>query len=171
MLRIGILGGATIVPRFVKGVNLSGVAQVIALARRDVTQAKQMAEALGIPQVYPTYQALLQAPDIDLVYLPLINSQHFPVAKMALEAGKSVLLEKPFTLTTEQAQTLFELARAKHCFLMEAQKAVFLPVILEVKKQLEAGIIGDLEHIDIQESRAGVESIPWFHDLRRAAAR
>ena len=165
MLRIGILGGATIVPRFVEGVRLSGAAEVVGLARRNVESAKKLAKQLNIAEVFENYETLVNSKNIDLVYIPLINSAHFSAAKMALQAGKSVLLEKPFTLTTHEALALFELAKSRHLFLMEAQKAVFLPVLHQVKQVLEAGKIGALQHIEIKESRAGVEKIPWFHDL------
>ncbi|WP_259752243.1 Gfo/Idh/MocA family protein [Lactococcus lactis] len=137
MLKIGIMGAAKIVPRFVAGVKESGQAEVIGIAARNKEKAQKAALELGIPEVYDDYTSLVNAAKIDLIYIPLINKQHYPQAKMALGAGKNVLLEKPFTLTLEESQELFKIANEKNLFLMEAQKSVFLPVMSQIKKWLD----------------------------------
>ena len=135
------MGAAKIVPRFVAGVKESGQAEVTGIAARNKEKAQKTALELEIPQVYDDYASLVNAAEIDLIYIPLINKQHYPQAKMALEAGKNVLLEKPFTLTLEESQELFKIANEKNLFLMEAQKSVFLPVMAQIKKWLDANEI------------------------------
>lgn len=166
MLRIGIMGVASIAPRFVAGVRASQKAVVVmGVAARDVQRAQAFATTQAIPKVYANYQALVTAPDIDLVYIPLRNREHFAGAKLALENGKHVLLEKPFTLTVAEAKTLFSLAQQHHCFLMEAQKAVFLPVIQRARQLIQQGVLGEIQYIRSQSSHAGAQQIPWFDDI------
>ncbi|MFC4652372.1 Gfo/Idh/MocA family protein [Lactococcus nasutitermitis] len=167
MIKIGIMSGASIVPRFVAGIRASGVAEATAIATRDDKKTKQLAKELGISRTYSSYGELVADSELDLIYIPLINNQHFSGAKLALNAGKNVLLEKPFTVTEDETKELFELAKQKKLLLMEAQKALFLPIIHEVKSRILSGEIGKVEWVDIQESRAGSESIPWFLDLSK----
>ena len=108
------MGAAKIVPRFVAGVKESGQAEVTGIAARNKKKTQKAALELEIPQVYDDYASLVNAAEIDLIYIPLINKQHYPQAKMALEAGKNVLLEKPFTLTLEESQELFKIANEKN---------------------------------------------------------
>lgn len=164
-INYGIMGGASIVPRFVAGLQASASSQAAAIATRHLDKTKKMASDLGIPKVHETYEALVADPELDIIYIPLWNKGHFEGAKLAIENGKHVLLEKRFTLKAADAATLFDLAKAKGVFLMEAQKAVFLPVMQEIKHRLEAGEIGRVEWVDIQQSHPGVEVIPWFDDV------
>ena len=166
MLKIGIMGAAKIVPRFVAGVKESGQAEVIGIAARNKEKAQKAALELEIPQVYDDYASLVNAAEIDLIYIPLINKQHYPPAKMTLEAGKNVLLEKPFTLTLEESQELFKIANEKNLFLMEAQKSVFLPVMAQIKKWLDANEIGKISRLAINDFRPHTNRESWALDLK-----
>ncbi len=167
MLKIGIMSGASIVPRFVEGIKESGVAQAVAIATRRLEKAQQLATELGIPKAYGSYAALLSDNEIELIYIPLINHLHFSAAKDAIQAKKHVLLEKPFTLHSEQAQELYALAKEHKVFLMEAQKALFLPAIEDVKKTIETGKIGNVQLVEIRDARPGSEKIPWFWKMEQ----
>ncbi|MBO1300391.1 MULTISPECIES: Gfo/Idh/MocA family protein [unclassified Enterococcus] len=167
MLKIGIMSGASIVPRFVEGIKESGVAQAAAIATRRLEKAQQLATELGIPKAYGSYEALLADNEVELIYIPLINHLHFSAAKAAIQAKKHVLLEKPFTLHPEEAQELYSLAQQHDVFLMEAQKAVFLPAIEDVKKTIDSGKIGQVQLVDIRDARPGSEKIPWFWDMEK----
>ena len=164
-LKYGIMGGASIVPRFVAGLKASSDSFSYAIATRSLEKSQLLAAELEIPVIHDTYEALVKDPEVDIIYIPLWNKGHFSGAQLALEHGKHVLLEKPFTLKMAEAEHLFNLAKEKHVFLMEAQKAVFLPVMQEIKKRLEAGEIGEIEWVDSQQSHPGAEKIPWFDDV------
>ena len=166
MLKIGIMGAAKIVPRFVAGVKESGQAEVIGIAARNKEKAEKAALDLGIPEVYDDYVSLVKAEEIDLIYIPLINKQHYPKAKLALEAGKNVLLEKPFTLTLKESQELFKIANEKNLFLMEAQKSVFLPVMTKIKKWLDANEIGKVSRLAINDFRPHTNRESWALDIK-----
>ena len=69
-------------------------ATLLALASRDVAKGRAVAQALGVPRAYASYDGLLADPDVDAVYVPLPNGLHFEWSVRALEAGKHVLCEK-----------------------------------------------------------------------------
>lgn len=105
----GVLGAAAIATqRTMPALNLAPSATLLALASRDENKGRAAAQALGIPKVHASYDALLADPEIDAVYVPLPNQLHFEWSVRALEAGKHVLCEKPLCLTAEQVRQLCE---------------------------------------------------------------
>ncbi|WP_157900323.1 Gfo/Idh/MocA family protein [Rhodoferax koreense] len=105
----GVLGAAAIATqRTMPALQLAPSATLMALASRDLAKGQAAAQALGIPKVYASYDALLDDPEIDAVYVPLPNQLHFEWSVRALEAGKHVLCEKPLCLTADQVQQLCE---------------------------------------------------------------
>lgn len=166
-IRYGILSTAQIVPRFVQGLREAQGCRVTAIASRTLAKAEHAAQELGIPIAYGSYQELFDSPEVDIIYIATYNQGHYQAAKEALLSGKHVLLEKPFTLTLAEAEELFRLAETQQCFLMEAQKAVFLPITTQVKQLLEAGRIGKVRWIDSVIAYPNIDHIRWF-DSRAA---
>lgn len=164
-IKYGVLSTASIVPRFVAGVKESQHGVVEAIASRRLADAKKMAEELDIPKSYGSYEALCQDSAIDIVYIATYNKGHYEAAQLALRNRKHVLLEKPFCLTEKEANELFSLAKSKGLFIMEAQKAVFLPATYQVKELIRSGAIGKVRYIQASSSHLGVERIKWFHSL------
>lgn len=164
-IRYGILSAAQIVPRFVKGVQLSRQGEAAAIASQTPGKAQAMAEKLHIPKVYDDYEKLCQSPDIDIVYIPIYNKGHYGAAKLALSHRKHVLLEKPFTLKASEAEDLFSLAQKNNVFLMEAQKSVFLPLTQKVKKALQENVIGEIKWLQSVTTYPSVDHIKWFYSL------
>src|SRR4051812_47248840 len=104
-LRIGILGAARIAPAAViKPAANSDEAQIVAVAARDRDRAESYAAKHNIPKVHDSYAALIADPAIDAIYNPLPNGLHAEWTIAALEAGKPVLCEKPFTSNTAEAE-------------------------------------------------------------------
>ncbi|MGX7245330.1 Gfo/Idh/MocA family protein [Enterococcus quebecensis] len=164
-IRYGILSTAQIVPRFVEGVKKSSLGTVVAIASRNLDKAEKAAENLDIPKAYGSYEELCQDEQIDIVYVATYNKGHYEATKMALENHKHVLVEKPFTLKASEAEKLFELAKQNRCFLMEAQKSVFLPISLQVKKAIQQNKIGEVRFIQSVTAYPSVNHIRWFHSL------
>lgn len=164
-IRYGILSTAQIVPRFVEGINKSRAGKAVAIASRSLDKAEKMAKELAIPKAYGSYAELCQDREIEIVYVATYNKGHYEAAKMALSHHKHVLVEKPFTLSTAQAEELFALAEQNRCFLMEAQKSVFLPISLQVKKAIQEKKIGTIRWIQSVTTYPNVEHISWFHSL------
>ncbi|MGL4695932.1 Gfo/Idh/MocA family protein [Enterococcus larvae] len=164
-VRYGILSTAQIVPRFVKGIRESAVGEAAAIASRELEKAEKMAADLDIPQAYGSYEALCRDESLDIIYIATYNKGHYEAAKLALKHKKHVLLEKPFTLKSAEAEELFDLAKKNNCFLMEAQKAVFLPITLKVKEAIKQGKIGKVRHIRSITAYPNIDHLKWFHSL------
>lgn len=107
--------------------DLAGIdKKFTAVASRDKAKAQAFADTHGVSKVYGSYAEMCADKDLNAVYIASINTQHFPIAKQALEAGKHVLVEKPFTLNASQARKLYELANSKGLLIMEALWSRFL---------------------------------------------
>ena len=144
MFRFGIIGAANIAAQFCRAAELSGVAEVAAVAGRTPGKAKAFAEKNGISSYYETYEEMLARDDIDGVYIATTQNFHYDNIKLALNAGKHVLCEKAFVLTKAQAEEVFALAREKKLFCMEAMWSRFLPTIQKAKEWIDSGLIGDV---------------------------
>ena len=92
-----------------------------------------------------------------------MNTQHYPWAKAALEAGKHVICEKPCTTKEAQTRELYALARRKGLFFMEAEKMLFLPTLLEVRRRIENGDLGQITMADFSHSFPGSYN-GWMFD-------
>ncbi len=151
-LHYGILSTSSIAPRFIAAVRETGAGQILALSSRSLDKAREKARQWDIPTAYGSHDALLEDPQIDIVYISTVNSEHYPWAKAALLKGKHVVCEKPCTTSSSQTRELFALAREKGLFFMEAEKMLLLPVIREVKRCLEEGLLGSVHMAQLSHS-------------------
>ena len=119
-----------------------------ALASRDANKAASVAAENGIPLSFGDYDALLSSPDIDAVYIPLPNDIHAEYTERALQAGKHVLCDKPFTLNSTDAKRCAALADARGLRLMEGFMYRHHPQHMFVQGLLLRGDIGVLTRID-----------------------
>ena len=87
--------------------------EITAIASRGLNGAKKVADSLGIPKAYGSYEELLSDDKVDAVYIPLPNHLHVEWAIKAMEAGKHVLLEKPIGLSSKQAECLIQVSKGK----------------------------------------------------------
>lgn len=164
-IRYGIVSTAQVAPRFIEGVRLAGNGEVVAVSSRSFEAAQEFAQQHDIPKAYGSLTGLLADKDVDVVYVPTINKDHFNVAKKALKANKHVLVEKPFTLKFDEARELFDMAYRRDLFLMEAQKSVFIPLTDVIKETLESGEIGEVVSVSSVTSYPNIDHISWFRDL------
>jgi predicted dehydrogenase len=120
-LRIGTLGAARITPAaLIKPARHVPDVTVSAMAARDPDRARQFAAKHGIPVVHASYDALIDDPGIDAIYNPLPNSLHALWTLRAIEAGKHVLCEKPFTSNAAEAEQVAAAAKGSGLVVMEA---------------------------------------------------
>ena len=148
MIRWGILATGVIAHKFAKTINSMGnETQLVACGSRNIEHAKAFAQEFSIPKFYDSYEALVQDDDVDAIYIATPNSMHFENMKMCIEAGKHILCEKPMTTNAEDAKKIFELAKEKGIFLMEAFWISMLPMHLKIAQIISDGVIGEVKHI------------------------
>ena len=146
-LRLGILGCANIARQFIRDVRPSPAVQLCAVASRSAATATAFAAENGIPRALPRYEALLDDPGIDAVYIPLPNSLHAEWAVRALRAGKHVLCEKPLALGRAEAQAMFDAARQAGRMLLEAYPWWFQPQTGALVQLLHDGTLGQVRSV------------------------
>lgn len=151
-LHYGILSTSSIAPRFITAVREINGGRIVAVSSRTLEKAKEKADQWNIPKAYGSHRELLEDEEVNIVYISAVNSQHYPLAKLALERGKHVVCEKPCTTTAAHTRELFALAREKGVFFMEAEKMLFLPTLLEVKKQIDLGKLGEIHIAELSHS-------------------
>jgi xylose dehydrogenase (NAD/NADP) len=140
----GILSTANINDLVLAGAAESDRVEVLAVASRDAARADAYARERGIERAYGSYEALFADPDLEAVYVPLPNSMHVEWAIRALEAGKHVLCEKPFTRSADEAERAFEAADRAGRFLMEAFMYRHNPQTARLVELVAGGAIGRL---------------------------
>src|SRR5438270_7916237 len=119
-VRWGILSTADINRAVIPGAHESPEVDLLAVASRDQARADEYAREWEIPRAYGSYDALLQDPEIEAVYISLPNTLHCEWSIRAVEAGKHVLCEKPLTRHPEDAEAAFAAAERADCLLSEA---------------------------------------------------
>jgi predicted dehydrogenase len=148
-VRWGVISTANIgVVKVIPAMQRGRFSEVIGIASRDRARAAEAARQLGIPKAYGSYDALLEDPDIDAVYIPTPNHLHVPWAVRAIHAGKHVLVEKPVALDAAEAERLRQEARrAPHLKVMEAFMYRFHPQWVKARAFVATGRIGQLTTI------------------------
>ncbi len=117
---------------------------VTAVGSRGQDSADAFAAEFGIPTAHGSYEALVADPDVDIVYVSTPHPFHAEAALLALNAGKHVLVEKPFTLNAAEAREVVDTAARNHLVVLEAMWNRFLPHTLRIREIIAAGTLGDV---------------------------
>ena len=125
-------------------------ARLVAVGSRSADKAAAFAAEYGFERSHGSYEELAADPDVDVVYIASPHSDHFPSAKLCLEHGKAVLVEKPLTVSPEQTDELIALARDRGLFLMEAMWTRTQPLIRHAAELVASGELGEIRHVDAQ---------------------
>lgn len=148
-MRIGILGAARIAPpALVKPATRVPGVTVAAVAARDPQRARLFADRHGIERVYDDYADLVAAADLDAVYIPLPNGLHGAWTVRAVEAGKHVLCEKPFTANAEEARAVAGAVSGRDRVVMEAFHYRYHPLTARIRELVADGAIGTVRHVE-----------------------
>jgi predicted dehydrogenase len=143
-LRWGILAPGWIAGQFAAALRRGTKQQIVAIGSRNLDRARAFAAEHGATTAYGCYEDLVHDPQVDVVYVASPHSEHHRQARLALEAGKPVLVEKAFTRNAREARDLVDLAQDKGLFLLEGMWSRFLPHYDVVHQALEAGLIGEV---------------------------
>jgi predicted dehydrogenase len=142
----GILATGGIAGAFARDLAGAGLT-VSAVGSRSIESARAFAEKHGLPKAYGSYEELVADPDIDIIYIATPHPMHAENALLALEAGKHVLVEKPFTINAVEARQVVELAASKNLLVLEAMRMRFLPHVRRMHEIIEAGTLGEVRTV------------------------
>ena len=141
-MKFAILGPGHIAHSLAKAVSALDGVERYAVASRSLERAEAFAKEWDFTKAYGSYEALAQDPDVDLIYIATPHSHHYEHAKLCLEHGKNILVEKAFTVNAAQAEELAALAKEKNVLMAEAIWTRYMPSRKMIDDLLEAGTIG-----------------------------
>ena len=150
-MNLGIVGAGMIVKDFLSFTHELPEIKLEAIVARNIENLKNLQSMHNIKEIFTDLDECLSSPSIDTIYVAVPNNLHYSVAKKALEAGKNVICEKPFTLDYHETVELFELAESKNLILIEAITNQYLPNYLEIKENLSQ--IGNIRLVECNFSQ------------------
>ncbi len=143
----GILSTAHINRRIIPAIQHSGRGHLAGVASRDLAKAQQYASSWNIPKAYGSYEALLEDPEIQVIYISLPNHLHAAWTIKALEAGKQVLCEKPICLSVAEMDCIEEASNRTGNFVMEGFMHLHHPQTHLWKSILDSGTLGEIHSL------------------------
>jgi predicted dehydrogenase len=143
-LKTAIIGTGFMGKVHAENVRRLGNVEIVAVADYADEPARKFAEAIGVEHSTGDYQTLLKDPAIDAVHVLTPNALHYPMCKAALNAGKHVLCEKPFTVTSAEARELVELAARTKLANAINHNLRYYPVVQQIRRMIEAGDLGEV---------------------------
>jgi dihydrodiol dehydrogenase / D-xylose 1-dehydrogenase (NADP) len=143
----GIIGPGRIAQQFADGLKVIEDAALYAVASSKLERATAFAAKNGGEKTYTSYDALVNDPQVDAIYVATPHRFHFENVMLCLNAGKPVLCEKPLTVNAAETKKLIETSKAKKVFLMEALWTRYLPIYQQVRQWLETDTIGDVKFL------------------------
>jgi predicted dehydrogenase len=154
-LRCGILGTGWMLGKYADTFELIDDAILVAVASRDAERARTAASQRNIPRAHPSYESLINDPEVDIVINALHNGLHCEWTVRALQAGKHVLCEKPLAISSAEIEKMFAAAHANRRWLLEGFMYRFHPQMAEAKRRIDAGEIGSLLYIRSHRAAQG----------------
>jgi predicted dehydrogenase len=150
-VKVGTIGTGVIVDVFLSALNEIEGAECVALYSRKEETAKPLAEKYHVKTIYTDVEKLYADSEIDFIYVASPNSLHYEHAYRALENGKHVICEKPFTSTVREAESLMEIAKKNKRMLFEGITTIHLPNYHLIKRHI--GKLGELKLVQCNYSQ------------------
>ena len=173
-VKIAVIGVGNIAESHIEAYQANPNVELYAFCDINKERLEEKGARFGITRLYTDEAEMLKAlPELDAVSVCTWNSQHAPCTILALEAGKNVLVEKPFTPTLAQAKELFALAKSKGLTVTPYQNRRFDSCFLTAKKAIESGKLGEIveveSHFDyyrpVAETKPGLPQDGAFYGL------
>lgn len=161
MLRVGVIGYGYWGPNIVRNFNVSNGAEVVAVCDKDPAALERVKKIYPGVRVTTGSREITSAPDIDVVTVITPVSTHYALAREALENGKHVFVEKPFTTSAADAERLIDLAERKNLKIMVDHTFLFTSAVKKIKQLLTDGVLGDLYYYDSTRVNLGL----FQHDI------
>jgi predicted dehydrogenase len=161
MIRIGVIGYGYWGPNIVRNFHAHEKSEVVLVCDKSTKCQERLRKAH--PSIAFTMDAndILKSPDIDLVAVVTPVWTHYELAKAALENGKHIFVEKPFTCSTRQAEELIELADRKNLKIMVDHTFLFTGAVKKIRQMVDEGALGDLYYYDSLRVNLGL----FQHDV------
>ena len=150
-MKLGIIGSGMIVKDFLSFAHELPEIKLEAITARNIENLKELQNKYNIKEIYTDIDLCLENKEIDTIYVAVPNNLHYTVAKKALEAGKNVICEKPFTLKYDEAVELFEIAEDKGLILIEAITNQYQKNYLDIKDNIDN--IGEIRLVECNFSQ------------------
>ena len=147
-IRFAILGAAKIARTVGPHIHTAAGATLLGIASRDSGKAEAFAAEFNVPQTYDSYQAALDDPNIDAVYMPLPPSMHLEWTTKAAEAGKHILAEKPLAKNATEARQMIDVCRANNVVLLDGVMWYHTPRATAMKSAVDSGQLGDVRQMN-----------------------
>jgi predicted dehydrogenase len=151
-LRWGILGTGWIARHMTSDLAING-STVTAVGSRTQGKADAFATEYGIPNAHGSYESLVADPDVDVIYVATPHPSHVGDATLALNAGKHVLLEKPYTINAAEARIVADLARERGLVVLEAMWTRWMPHMIRLREIIAAGTLGDVRTVIVDHNQ------------------
>src|SRR5271154_1124187 len=161
LLNIGVIGYGYWGPNIVRNFHGQQRSRVVTVCEKNPNSLQRVRQALPGIKTTSDCVELLTSPEIDAVAVVTPVWTHFELAKTALESGKHVFVEKPFTCTTAQAEELIELAERKHLKIMVDHTFLFTGAVQRMKEMIDDGTLGELYYYDSTRVNLGL----FQHDV------
>jgi len=143
-IRWGIMGTGSIAGQFAEGLNEVPDATLVAVGSRSAKSADAFGRRFGPPRRYGNYEALVNDPEVDVIYVATPHSCHAGNTLLALSAGKPVLCEKPFAINAGETEQVIQFARERKLFVMEAMWTRCFPLMEKLRELLATNAIGEV---------------------------
>ena len=156
IFRVGIVGSGRIANRFIPEAKVVNGVEVTSVYDPNKENADDFAVRHNLKAYSESYQQFLT--DVDAVYVASPHLTHYQYTKEALEAGKHVLCEIPFTLSASQAKELYDYAEIHNLVLLEASKTAYCPAFCHITTLVKSGVIGEV--VDVKASLSKMVQAP-----------
>lgn len=148
MISIGVIGYGYWGPNLVRNFNMAEGSRICCICDVNKKSLKKAQKSYPGIKVTADHKELIMDPDTDAVVIATPVFTHYELAKMALEEGKSVLVEKPFTYTSAEAEELIELAEKKNLRIMVDHTFLYTPAVKKIKQFVDDKVLGDIYYYD-----------------------
>ena len=158
-IRWRILGAGRIAQKFASDLKLVEDAELFAIASRGKTNTEIFAGLYPAAMQYDNYEALVQNPEVDVIYIATPHGLHYEHTMLCVQHGKAVLCEKAFALNARQAKEMIAAAQTRQVFLMEALWSKFIPSWQKMMEITSAGKLGEIKNVLINFGFIPVEPV------------
>lgn len=146
--KMAIMGAGKIAAKMAAAINGLKEIEAYAVASRNLEKARQFAKEWNFVKSYGSYEEMVKDSEINLIYIATPHAMHYENAKLCIEHGKNVLIEKAFTVNAKQAKELIDLAQKEKVFVAEAMWTRYMPGIQMLRDIIAEGRIGQVDSVE-----------------------